>query len=407
VTVGLYTLEDTLDIFTGAPYYFAKTNDEGYYHFRNIKDGIYRLYAFQDGNKNLTCQSANEAYAFLSEPIVLDTVQIADTLRLEFMNIDTLELSRVRSSGRYFNVLANKYLIDAQLQASNDSTLFYHFNDDHDGLVLYNSFPIKDSLAVYLSMQDSLREIVRDTFYLKFPETSRRPNEFKINQPKIAASFADKMIEGEITYSKPIKEIRLDSVVIFYDSLSSYPLAENFAYSIDSLNNKLDFTASIPQAVIDTIIAQRDVKPAGDLQGKAKARRAKHKLAFKQGAFISIEQDSSALIEKELSFIDASTTGVITGQINSAFVSFFVQLLDTKFTVIQEAGAGANYRFAGIKPGEYLIRVLIDANNNGVWEHSDIRINRMAEPIVIHKDEKGNNKTAVRANWELTVDLNF
>ena len=50
---------------------------------------------------------------------------------------------------------------------------------------------------------------------------------------------------------------------------------------------------------------------------------------------------------------------------------------------------------------------MIDQNENGRWDHSDIRFNRMAEPIIIYKDETGNNKTAVRANWEITVDLKF
>ena len=119
--VGLYSIEDTLDIFTGPPYYFAKTDAEGHYHFRNIKDGTYKIYAFEDGNKNLICQSDGEAYGFLSEPIELDTVVFADTINIEHMNLDTLELTRVRSSGRYFNVLANKYLTMAKLTASNDS----------------------------------------------------------------------------------------------------------------------------------------------------------------------------------------------------------------------------------------------------------------------------------------------
>jgi uncharacterized protein (DUF2141 family) len=74
---------------------------------------------------------------------------------------------------------------------------------------------------------------------------------------------------------------------------------------------------------------------------------------------------------------------------------------------MQEAKAGPNYKFSNIDPGEYFIRVLIDENQNGRWDHSDIRQNREAEPVLFHRDESGNNKTAVRANWEITVDLNF
>jgi len=46
--VGLYPIDDTLDIFSGPPYYFTQTNEEGNYIFNNIKDGDYLMYSFED-----------------------------------------------------------------------------------------------------------------------------------------------------------------------------------------------------------------------------------------------------------------------------------------------------------------------------------------------------------------------
>jgi uncharacterized protein (DUF2141 family) len=112
-------------------------------------------------------------------------------------------------------------------------------------------------------------------------------------------------------------------------------------------------------------------------------------------------------MEKDIVFTDVSESGMITGTINTTFESYTIQLLDQKYTVIQESSPGSTYTFAEVKPGEYYIRILIDSNNNGSWDHSDIRINRMAEPLIIYTDETGNNKTAVRANWEINVDLKF
>lgn len=407
-TVGLYPLDDTLDIFTGPPYYFAKTDELGHYHFRNIKDGSYKIYAFKDDNKNLTCQSASEAYAFLSTPIDLDTTVYADTLYMEPLNIDTLELSRVRPSGRYFNVLANKYLTDAQLEASNNKKLYYHFNEDHDGLIVYNTFEIKDSLAVYTTLQDSLRQITQDTFYLKFPPTERRPNEFKASLENLQASLETKLISGEINITKPIRKIHLDSINIYYDSLTRFVLDDNFNYHIDTLRNKLTFTINTPQQILDSISARRNPELTQQTTSRRSgARSANYKLIFPIGSFISIEQDTAEILQKEIIFDDPSKTGVITGSISTAYPSYTIQLLDNKFQMVKETTARGQYKFANVKPGEYYIRILIDVNENGRWDHSDIRINREAEPVIIYRDEAGNNKTAVRANWEITVDLNF
>lgn len=408
ITVGLYTIEDTLDIFTGPPYYFAQTDEEGHYHFRNIKDGKYRIYAFKDGNKNLTCQSANESYGFLDQPIAVDTIVFADTIRIEYMNIDTLEMTRVRPSGKYFNVLANKYLVDAKLTASNDSLLQYHFNDEKDGLVVYNTFKIKDSLEVYVQLQDSLNQIALDTFYLQFPESSRRPNEFEVNFDRFHASSDTKLITGSLTFTKPIMDIRLDSIQIFYDSTTQYSLRNNFEYYIDTLYNELEFTIIPPQPILDTIQSRKTSSQAKDLPStKRQSGSLRYKLLFPKGSIYSIEQDTSDLLEKDISFTDASKTGVITGEIKTSYTSYIIQLLDKNYKLIKETGPGSRYKFIEVQPGEYFIRILIDADNNSTWDHSDIRMNRMAEPIFFYRDENGNNKTAVRANWEINVDLVF
>jgi len=408
ITVGLYNFGDTLDVFTGAPYYFAKTNKKGQYTFRNIKAGAYDIYAFKDNNKNLICQSSTEPYAFLNETIQLDTTFVADTMRLEYMNLDTLQLLRTRPSGRYFNVLANKYLVDAKLSASNDSSLYYHFDEDHKGLVLYNTFPIQDSLLVQLQMTDSLQYTAIDTFYLQFPETSRRPEEFKVSIGKLSASINNKEISGQLSYTKPINEIRLDSILIYRDSLTNYTVKDNFTFIIDSLNNKLEFKINLPKQVLDSINISDNRGKANNISDKTERKiTLPYKLVFPVGSLYSIEQDTASAMEKNIEFIQSSKTGIISGTITSNYNSYTIQLLDTKYNIVQEVKNRKTYKFAAIAPGEYLIRILIDANNNGQWEHSNYRKKQLAEPLIIYKDETGNSKTAVRANWEITVDLQF
>lgn len=402
-TVGLYAIDDTLDIFTGPPYYFAKTDETGHYHFRNIKDGQYRIYAFNDSNKNLTCESANETYGFLSEPIVLDSIAFADTLYTEIMNIDTLQLLRVRPSGRYFNVLANKYLTDVELTASNDSSLVYHFNEDHDGLVVYNTFAIKDSLKVFTTLKDSLNQVAKDSFYLQFPETSRRPSEFKTSIRKVTSTNFSKTLVGEMTFTKPLKEIQLDSIHIFKDTLTSYFIQDNFEFLIDTLENKLEFAINTPKEILDTLKYYRD-----DQQREGPRMRVpNYYLILPEGSMYSIEGDTSEQIRQSISLIDPAERGIITGKIETNHSSYFIQLLSNKYEVVAEQEAGKTYEFRNIEPGEYFIRILIDTNNNGLWDHSDIRFNRPAEPLIIYRDASGNNKTAVRANWEINVDLKF
>ena len=406
--IGLYPIDDTLDIFTGPPYYFTQTNKNGNYVFKNIKDGDYRLYAFEDGNKNLVCQSEREAYAFQPEPITLDTAYIADTLNLQFLNIDTLKLTRTGVSGRYFNVYANKYLMHAKLLAENDSVITFKYNDDHKSLKVYNTFSIKDSLKIFAELQDSLGVIAQDTFYLKFIESSRKADEYQVTFEEAVGSLKNKRINGKITFSKPLQSITLDSIVIKKDSITQYLIAQSFSYKLDSLEHILEYSIDIPQEVLDTLNKKPDTKNMAKGKGsKGAGGKATYNLYFPKGSFMSIENDSSQASNKQLKFIAPEMVGLINGSITTSYDSFTIQLLDSKMVVVKEHKNEKTYSFDEVQPGEYLIRVLIDENGNGKWDMPDIRNNIPAEKVVLYKDETGASKTVIRANWEVTIDLSF
>jgi uncharacterized protein (DUF2141 family) len=408
VTVGLYPIDDTLDIFSGAPYYFTKTNGQGNYTFTNVKSGEYRIYAFDDQNKNLTCESNREAYAFLDQTIKLDTVYFADTMNMQFLNIDTLEITRTRLSGRYFLLTANKYLTQARIISSDTNVIQFKFADDHKGLKIYNTFPIQDSLKVWAIVQDSLGLSVQDTFYLKFPESSRKADEFKLSIKDPEGSLAKKIILGEITFDKPLSQFNPDSISIKKDSLAQYFVSDTFSYQIDSLENKLSYTFKIPQAILDSLNKKSDKlkspKDRGSLKGPGKLA---YKLVLPKATFISIENDSSKTLSKQIKFTNNAKTGLITGKITTLYKSFFIQLLNDKFDIVKEQYNGDTFTFTEIPPGNYYIRIMIDENGNGKWDMADIRLNRPAEKVILYRDSEGNSNTVIRANWEITIDLSF
>ncbi len=421
-TVGLYPIADTLDIFSGPPYYFTKTNKAGAYTFRNIKDGEYKLYAFKDDNKDLVCQSDREAYAYLTHTIYLDTALIADTLELYNLNIDTLKISRTRVSGRYFLVSANKYITRAKLQAANDSTLVYKFDDDHKGLKIYQTFAIKDSLPVYATVYDSLGMVAQDTFYLQFPETTRKPDAFKVSMAEPKASKTLKKLSGTIKFNKPLQQFLIDSLAIKKDSLANYPVGGAITYTYDTLENLFTYTVALPQQLLDSLTKKpmnKDKAKAaltggfnrGNTMNRATPTTGTGKKSYTvflpKGTIISVENDTANTLNKQIKFTEATQTGLLTGNITTDYKSYVVQLLDGEFNMVQEQKNVARYTFREITPGEYYLRILVDENENGKWDPGDIRQNIPPEKVIVYHDEEGNSKTAIRANWEVTIDLAF
>lgn len=406
VTVGLYTVDDTLDIFSGPPYYLTKTNAEGNYHFQNIKDNTYKLYAFNDDNKNLTCQSDREAYGFLAEPLVLDTAVVADTMNVFNLNIDTLEITRTRLSGRYYLASTNKYLTHAKLKAENDSTIAYKYEDDRKGVKIYNTFHIDDSIKVFAVVQDSLGLILEDTFYLGFSETERKPDDFKIKYLEPQGSLLKKQITGEISFDKPLKPFALDSISIKRDSLEQYYIKESLSYTYDTLENIIKYSIIVPQVVLDSL-KKNAASSSPSSKTSSKTAKISYRLNIPANSFISVEEDSSEQLIKKIKFVESENTGVLTGNITTSYNSFLVQLLDDKYEIIKEQTGGKNYTFDEIKPGDYIIRIFVDENENGKWDPGDIRINKLPEQVIIYQDETGTRQTSIRANWEISVDLTF
>ena len=58
------------------------------------------------------------------------------------------------------------------------------------------------------------------------------------------------------------------------------------------------------------------------------------------------------------------------------------------------------YVFTDLIPGEYYVRIVIDANNNGSWDPINWEAKRQAETILWYR-----SILKVRANWEVEGTL--
>ncbi len=428
--VGLYKANDTLNLFNSPPYYLAQTDEKGDYLFRNLKPGTYVLNALKDGNNNLICESGREAYAFLEHPIQLDSTMIADTLKLHSLNIDTLQLKRTRNSGQYFIAVASKYLTSVTLKAANDSTLWYALDKEHKEIKVYNTFNIKDSLLVKLSMTDSLNSSVIDTFYLKFPASERKYDTYDTKLSKVTVFPETRKISFNISTSKPSKFIYKDSIYIKVDTLATIPFDSTWNITINPTNTLFEFSNYLPQPYLDSIHVNDNVDKSAsrgrgsdrvslsaNINDKAKVAEPKntqsssknltYALQIAAASFQSVESDSSKLLTDNLKPKYAKDFGILIGEINTSYTHYFIQLIDENFKVINEIPQADKYKFTNVIPGDYLIRILIDSNKNGKWDAGNILLNQLPEPIIIYKNEEGISKTSLRANWIVNFDLTF
>lgn len=411
-TVALYEVGDTLDIFTGKARYAIKTDEKGFYQFNNIKNGKYFVYAYNDKNKNQTCQSDKvEAFGFVSETLNLQENVDSLHILIRSRNIKPLKMLKAKASGKYFEVKFNKYLAKYDIKPLDTTkAIFSNTTDENHAIRIYNTLPINDSLLVNLTASDSVGQKIDSTFFLKFIESSRKAANFTSSITK-AKILPNEIFNGEITFSKPITQIITDSLYFQYDSLTLEKIdtIADFSWNKNrttltiekQLHSEL-FNAAIDTMKKDSIKAKpkKRVPGAGSFSSGKDAARVT--LYFGVQSFFSIDADTSKVMQKNLRFSKENSFGIIKGTIQTDYKSYTIQLLTKKYELVTEQNNVKTFEFKNIDPSEYRIRILIDENENGLWEMGDIKTLTKPEPIY-HLEKI----IPIRANWETVENISF
>lgn len=400
MTVGLYTLHDSLDYTKEKPRYFINTNEQGYFEITNIKADDYRLFSFKDENSNLLFDPGTEKHAFVADTIHLLTNY--DTVKLNTILLDITEpqLLTGRPGGKYFEVRYNKALTSYQAQTSDSLyQLYSRINADHTSIRFYPQTQYPDSLAVYLSATDTLQQLAQDTVFIKFNESSKKPEKFNLTtSPKPNATFGDS-INIKIAFNKPVTSIDLDSLLIKGDTLLTIPLK---MYNPDVRWNhdktKLDISYLFNWTQYSDSVAHiiNQSRPDSVTQITEVNKFTFHAA---KGSFISIEKDSSSIIDNNYSVIKEIETGSINYSVQLEDPSFFVELIDKKYKVIDSKRNEASGIFSKVPPGQYSLRVLIDSNNDGKWTYGNFNQGIEPEPVKLYP-----GFTELRAKWDITID---
>ena len=388
ITISLYQAKDTLDPFNSPPLYLAVTNAVGAFQINNIKQGEYKIYAFTDNNKNLQLESSSEKYAFHPSTLKLDSAIAA--LNLELFGLDTspLELQSARTSGHYYILKYNKFITNYEITNYTNDTIITRKNEEGKEIKFYNTFPITDSLMFTITATDSLNIQRTDTAYLKFEETKREKDRFdyKIFTKDIDPSKPQ--LDININFSKPSYFVNNDSLFIELDSINKIYFSEdNYSWSDNNTRLKI-----IKPLNLEVMTIKDSIK---------ETQRTKFNLYAGTQTFMSIEQDSSSTLKKTINTINTKNVGLIKVEILTDKPNYTLQLLNKQFEVIKEVHNIKSHSFDNLSPGQYQLRVLIDSNNDGIWNTGNILTNQSAEPIHYYQTSEGKKELTLRANWEL------
>jgi hypothetical protein len=337
------------------------------------------MYALVDFTNNLKYEAAREKISFLQEPIQLN--ENIDSLNFNVAVIDNEKPKILRSGPEtdYYIIEFNEGLISTNVLNNNKETFFQI--EKNKNLQLYNTFNTNDSISIQVTAQDSARNSLQTEIKIKFnaPGKSKtRPKPFNIetnpkNGDKITGDFL-----YQITFTKPVQKYDLNKIQVLADTITPIPLDANKDFSWNNSQTQLTLKKQIPNSKLTRVEIPVET-------------------------FFSIENDTNKRISTDHELKDIEQYGTISGTITTNEKNFIIQLLNSNYDVVKELRNSSSYRFDYLEAGNYFVRVIIDSNENGLWDQGNFTEKILPERIIFNK-----NEIPLKQNWEQAgQDMSF
>lgn len=373
LVVGLYAAKDSMD-YRQKPYYITKADPDGYFELNYLSPGTYRILAFEDGNSNSVYDAGKENVAFLKEPVVLDK------------NISGLNLT---------------------LYPSRKALKYVEMKEEPGGILM--TFEGNTQTVNVLSLNEKLQ----DYKVTHKPKSDSVHIWFDAQKQDVGISASENL---RFSYDDGFKK---DSVSLFYryNTRNELTLSNNKGNLLAPGDG---FTIS-SNYIIDSIQPEKWTLVSDSLSQPFTARISANnrfevniQSEFKEGKKYSLTVPRETLssfyvsVPKSYRFdFEADKTenygSLVLTLENMPENTFWLQLLtDNNKIAYSSTGKTAVFTFNALNPGSYKVRILVDNNENGIWDSADLLADEFAEDVFIL------NKTIeIRPLWEIreTWDL--
>jgi hypothetical protein len=315
----------------------------------------------------------------VSKPIELTKNQ--DSIHIDLIKVDSrpIKITSVRNTNSISMIRFNKPLSKINLQGDN-SKFIYSYGDNQAEVIVYKDFNKEDSLQINISASDSVQQELDTAVYVKYTQNKKIDENFKLSDWQIDFNPETKILEAKSIFNKLPLSANYDSIYIQIDT-SNFQLIKPQELKFDTLYKILKITAQIK-------IEEKE-NPLNPV------------MVFGKGAFISIDNDSSKSKEVKINLPKLKDTGTLSVEVNTSEKHYEIRLLDATGKLVKSMRDQKKYSFKYLKPAEYHINVIVDTNNNGIWDTGIYYKKLQPEKVVLYKNSENKYSFPIRANWEV------
>ena len=373
LVVGLYQEKDSMD-YRQKPYYITKADPDGYFELNYLSPGNYRILAFEDSNANSVYDAGKENVGFLKEGIALDK----------------------SISGLNINLFPSKKALKYQEMKEVPGGILMTYEGNPAAVkVLSINEKLKDYKVTHSPKSDSIYiwfDAKKQNLGIDASENLKFSYDDGVKQDTVSVFYRyNSKNEMTVSNTKGSVLAPADDFVITSNYFIDKMQPEKWSLVSDSISQ--EFTAVISPNNSYEIVIKSNFK-----EGK------KYSLTVPKETASSFYE--SLLKSYRFDFESGKTEayGTLSFTLKDApTTKFWLQLLSENGNIAySKYGNEAVVNFNSIKPGTYQPRILVDNNENGIWDSSDFSTGTFAEDVFLNP-----KKIEVRPLWEIRENWNL
>lgn len=373
LVVGLYQEKDTMN-YRQKPYYITKADPDGYFELNYLSPGNYHIIAFDDENSNSVYDPGKENIGFLKEKVSLDK------------NISGLKINLFpsRKMQKYVEMKETAGGILMTFEGNPENVKVFSINEKLQDYKVTHT-PKSDSITIWFDAKKQNIGI-ESSENLKFSYDDGKKQDTVSVFYRYNARNEMSISNAKGNLLPPNQDFVISSNY-FIDRIQP----EKWSLTSDSI--KQEFTAKISDNNPYEIHIKSSFK-----EGK------KYSLTVPKESISSFYETiaKSYRFDFESDKMENYGTFVLTIT-NAPSQKFWVQLLSENGTVAYSRYGKENVlTLNSLKPGKYKLRILVDNNENGIWDSADFGKLEFAEDVyVFEKPVEIRPLWEVRETWDL------
>lgn len=373
LVVGLYQVKDTMD-YKKKPYYITKVDEDGYYELNYLTPGKYKIIAFEDENGNSMYDPGKEKVGFQKDPINFEK-------SISGLN---LKVYPSKKAVKYAEMKEISGGVLMTFEGNPDEVKVQSLNEKlKDVKITHN--PKSDSVRIWFdAVKDNVGQEANEKLIFTHNKGPKKDSAYSVslfyryNKKNVMDINSDN--GGESLAPKSDFKISSNYIVDKID-----PSKWTLKIKGDSLTT-LPFTAKISETNPYQILVQSDF-----VMGKS------YQLTVPKETISSFYAKNAQSKRFDFDVAKIDQFGSVEFTISNApAANYWIQLMDSSDKVAyQRYIKGDKVKFDILRPGEYIVRILVDNNGNKYWDEADFANDVFAEDAYIFY-----KKVIVRGLWE-------